>query len=111
MAHAGKKPKKGEGDEDEDDEEEEEGSEEPADEAVTEQSEEPAETEPAESEPSPAAADCYTEKAPEEEEIEAQELPREYRTPAELMRTIYLIQKRDIPAKTDTIDKAEDAAS
>lgn len=112
MEHAGKMPKKGEGEEGDEDEDEDETEEGGCEEAVTEEPEANEEA-PAESDPSPAAADLLTVDAPDEEEKEfaSEELPREYRTPAELMRTIYLIQKRDIPAKTEPADKAEDAAS
>ena len=58
-----------------------------------------AEPEPV-NEPDPAAADLLTEEKPEDEEpsIDPEELPKEYKNPAELMKNIYLLQKRDIPA-------------
>ncbi|MBR3383368.1 MAG: hypothetical protein IKG85_10090 [Clostridia bacterium] len=94
-ASAGK-PKKGDG-EDEGDDEGEDGDE-PAEEAEAAPAEEPAEADEGEQPAAKLGAD--EPEAEEGPEFDPVVLPNEYRNPAELMKNIYYLQKRDIPTIT-----------
>ena len=96
MAHAGKKPSKGDG-EDEDEEDGEEGEDESEETASFEESE-PAEETPAEETPDAACAD--EEAAPSD--VDPSSLPDEYDSPAQLMKNIYYLQKRELPENRET---------
>ena len=102
MEHAGE----GKGDSEEEDECEDEGE---SGEASPAPDAEP-EPEPV-AEPDPAAADLLQEEKPEDDEpaIKPEELPKEYRTPAELMKNIYLLQRRDIPVAPKKNEFSDDS--
>ena len=93
-----------EGEETEAAEEPEEPAEEP--EEPAEEPEEPAEEPSAEPEEEQTAAHLDEEKAPADEpaKFDPFVLPTEYRNPAELMKNIYYIQRRDIPVVTKRSD-------
>ena len=85
--------------------EEQEEPEEPAEEPA-EPAEEPAEEPAAEPEEEQTAAHLDEKEAPAEEpaKFDPFVLPKEYRNPAELMKNIYYIQRRDIPVVTKVSD-------